>query len=191
MAVHFCSFNRVGTSSFPLAIFQRRAFLDGFCNLPQSFFELEGKKNRCKTDGKEICNRFRHIHRCGLIGREQQRQKIDQRDQQNEFAHHRDQNRGFCISQGCKCHLAGDLYAKQQQAGHINAQGGPCELQQGSVRGKHGGKPLREQHHKRPEQGGITQAGLQQQLKGRLHPPGVFGAVVVADDRLRPLSKAL
>ena len=81
--------------------------------------------------------------------------------------------------------------AEQHHAGHINAQRRLGKRQQRGIRGEHGDENLREEHDCSPQQGGIAQAGFQQELEGRLHPIRVARPVVVADDGLRALAEAL
>ena len=65
----------------------------------EGFLELEGKEDRGEGDGDEIGHRLRHIDGRRLVGGEEQRHDVDQRDQQDEFPHDRDKDGGLCVAQ--------------------------------------------------------------------------------------------
>ena len=91
----------------------------GFVHAPQYPPESEEEQHRRKGHGQSVGYRLRHVDGGGLVGGEQHRHQVDQRQQQNELAHHGHNDGLFGFAQGGKGHLAGHLNTEQEQHRHI------------------------------------------------------------------------
>ena len=115
-------------------------------------------------------------------------QNEDQRDEQDDLSQDSQKQGSLGVAQRHKGLLAGDLCTEDETHGHVDPQRPDREGGELRVGGEDGREDLGAEHGNGPQQGGISQAGSQQEEKGFFHPVGVAGAVVEADDGLGALT---
>ena len=99
-------------------------------HLPQRLAELEEKEHGRKAHGEEIRHRLCEINGRRRVRRKEMRQRVDQRNQQNELAHYGDKDGGLRFAERGKRHLACHLDAEEHRTRHIDAQSRAREFEQ-------------------------------------------------------------
>ena len=154
-----------------------------FQDLPELYREHDGGGAHGQGVCHRFCQKYRHHFICKEMG-----QNEDQRDEQDDLSQDSQKQGSFGVAQRHKGLLAGDLCTEDETHGHVDPQRPDREGGELRVGGEDGREDLGAEHGNGPQQGGISQAGSQQEEKGFFHPVGVAGAIVEADDGLGALT---
>ena len=152
--------------------------------------KYDGEKDSGTCDGEKIGDRFGGEDRDGLI-LHNRRHDINEGQQEEELPYDGHGDRGLGITDGHEGHLTRQLDAEDGRAGHIDPEGVCGVIDQVLLGCEHSGKSLRKKLHEREEQDGIGEADEKKLAEGQADALQIACAVIVADDRLGSLSKAL
>ena len=155
------------------------------------FFVKAGKPKPVDHRGGNVGHRFRGQDGQNGLGGEQAGQEIDQRDEKQNLSKHGEKEGAFRVPQGDVGLLAGVEGTVTEHSQKVDPQHSGACGQDLWVRGKDPKKDPGGRHDCHSAQEGPSPTGGQLQAKDRPNPVHLFGAIVIAQDGLRALGKAV